>query len=241
MVERLQKVLSEYGIMSRRNAERLISEGKIKVDGQTAFLGQKIDPDTAKVTVSGKPVSFKKNKLIYIMLNKPRGYITSLSDEKGRPVVTELLEDIEERVYPVGRLDYDSEGLLILTNDGDLANHLMHPSMNKEKTYRVTVRGLTEASLKALGEPMVIDGYRIRPADVRLIGEMAEYSTVDIKIHEGRNRQIRKMCEDQGLTVARLKRVAIGPVKLGMLKQGEWRDLTPQELKSLKQANKSQR
>jgi len=235
MVERLQKVLSEYGIMSRRNAERLISEGKIKVDGQTAFLGQKIDPDTAKVTVSGKPVSFKKNKLIYIMLNKPRGYITSLSDEKGRPVVTELLEDIEERVYPVGRLDYDSEGLLILTNDGDLANHLMHPSMNKEKTYRVTVRGLTEASLKALGEPMVIDGYRIRPADVRLIGEMAEYSTVDIKIHEGRNRQIRKMCEKCKIYVYRLRRIDYAGIALSDLKTGAWRYLTQAEISKLKQ------
>jgi len=238
---RLQKYMAESGIASRRKSEELIAAGKVKVNGKIASIGDKVDPKNDKVEIAGQKVQ-KETELRYIMLNKPRGFITTMSDEMDRKCVAELISDIPVRVYPVGRLDKDSEGLLLLTNDGEFANNMTHPSKHVPKTYRVTVRpGINEEILNNLMTGIMIDGKMTLPADVRVVSQEPNRVVMEIVICEGRNRQIRKMCEDQGLTVARLKRVAIGPVKLGMLKQGEWRDLTPQELKSLKQANKSQR
>ena len=238
---RLQKYMAESGIASRRKSEELIAAGKVKVNGKVASIGDKVDPDKDKVEVAGQKVQ-KETELRYIMLNKPRGFITTMSDEMDRKCVAELISDIPVRVYPVGRLDKDSEGLLLLTNDGEFANNMTHPSRHVPKTYRVTVRpGINEDILNNLMTGIMIDGKMTLPADVRVLSQEPNRVVLEIVICEGRNRQIRKMCEDQGLEVARLKRVAIGPVKLGMLKQGDWRDLTPQELKSLRQANKSRR
>lgn len=238
---RLQKYMAESGIASRRKSEELIAAGKVKVNGKVASIGDKVDPNKDKVEVAGQKVQ-KETELRYIMLNKPRGFITTMSDEMDRKCVAELVSDIPVRVYPVGRLDKDSEGLLLLTNDGEFANNMTHPSRHVPKTYRVTVRpGINEDILNNLMTGIMIDGKMTLPADVRVLSQEPNRVVLEIVICEGRNRQIRKMCEDQGLEVARLKRVAIGPVKLGMLKQGDWRDLTPQELKSLRQANKSRR
>lgn len=238
---RLQKYMAESGIASRRKSEELIAAGKVKVNGKVASIGDKVDPNKDKVEVAGQKVQ-KETELRYIMLNKPRGFITTMSDEMDRKCVAELVSDIPVRVYPVGRLDKDSEGLLLLTNDGEFANNMTHPSRHVPKTYRVTVRpGINEDILSNLMTGIMIDGKMTLPADVRVLSQEPNRVVLEIVICEGRNRQIRKMCEDQGLEVARLKRVAIGSVKLGMLKQGDWRDLTPQELKSLRQANKSRR
>lgn len=229
MEERLQKILSSRGIASRRKAEELIANGHVSVNGVRAHLGDKADPDRDVIKVKGARLP-GRGDLVYIMLNKPRGFITSMSDEKGRPTVVDLTADLGERVYPVGRLDWDSEGLLLLTNDGDFANMIAHPSNNKVKTYIVTVEGNIERAMDKLRSPMVIDGYRIRPAKVAVLGE----NRLSIKIHEGRNRQVRKMCAASGLNVITLKRTAIGNVELGRLKTGTWRYLTPQEIESLK-------
>lgn len=229
MEERLQKILASRGIASRRKAEELIKNGFVNVNGVKASLGDKADPDRDVIKVKGARLP-GRGDLVYIMLNKPRGYITSMSDEKGRPTVVELTEDLGERVYPVGRLDWDSEGLLLLTNDGDFANTVAHPSNNKVKTYIVTVEGNVERALDKLRSPMVIDGYKIRPAKVDVLGE----NRLSIKIHEGRNRQVRKMCAASGLKVLTLKRTAIGQVELGRLKSGTWRYLTAQEIDCLK-------
>lgn len=238
---RLQKYMAESGIASRRKSEELIAAGKVKVNGKVASIGDKVDLDKDKVEIAGQKVQ-KEAELKYIMLNKPRGFITTMSDEMNRKCVAELISDIPVRVYPVGRLDKDSEGLLLLTNDGEFANNMTHPSRHVPKTYRVTVRpAINEDILNNLMTGIMIDGKMTLPADVRVLSQEPNRVVLEIVICEGRNRQIRKMCEDQGLTVARLKRIAIGPVKLGMLKQGEWRELTPQELKSLRQANKSRR
>lgn len=231
MEERLQKILSSRGIASRRKAEELIENGHVSVNGVKASLGDKADPDRDIIKVKGARLP-GRGDLVYIMLNKPRGYITSMSDEKGRPTVVELTADLGERVYPVGRLDWDSEGLLLLTNDGDFANTIAHPSNNKVKTYVVTVEGNVEKALDKLRSPMFIDGYKIRPAKVDVLGE----NKLSIKIHEGRNRQVRKMCAYSGLKVLTLKRTAIGQVELGRLKTGTWRYLTVQEIESLKGA-----
>ena len=233
MGERLQKVLSEYGIMSRRAAEKLIAEGRITVGGRVALMGEKIDPSMDRVEIDGKRVSFKKQESVTILLNKPRRYITSVSDEKGRRTVMDLVEGVSARVYPVGRLDYDSEGLLLLTNDGELANRLMHPRNEKVKTYRVTVTGLTDEKLVRLSEPIEIDGYTTRPVRVKLLSDLAETSVVEMKIHEGRNRQIRRICENCGVTVLRLCRTGYGSLKLDDLPVGKWRYLTQAEIKSL--------
>lgn len=233
MEERLQKILSSRGIASRRKAEELIEAGLVSVNGVKAYLGDKADPDKDIIKVKGARLP-GRGDLVYIMLNKPRGYITSMSDEKGRPTVIELVQDIGERVYPVGRLDWDSEGLLLLTNDGDFANMIAHPSNNKEKTYLVTVEGNVERALDKLRSPMVIDGYRIRPAKVDVIAP----DRISVKIKEGRNRQVRKMCAACGLTVVNLKRTAVGSVELGKLKLGTWRELTKTEIESLKNLSK---
>lgn len=230
---RLQKHLSECGIASRRKAEELISLGKVKVNGHIASLGDKVDPVRDKVTVRGKNVS-AANEKVYIMLHKPRGFVTTMSDEEGRKCVSDLVKDVGTRVFPVGRLDRNSEGLLIMTNDGELANRLTHPSSHVNKTYRVTVDGsVTDEQLSRLCTGIEIDGRKTLPCDV-FIGEKKTDRTVLIFIiHEGRNRQIRKMCEAVGLEVLRLKRTEIAGVKLGMLPQGKWRNLNEKELRRL--------
>ena len=235
---RLQKYMADCGIASRRKSEELITAGKVKVNGKVASLGDKVDPAKDKVSVDGHKV-VRDTEFRYVMLNKPRGFVTTLSDELGRKCVAELVGDVGVRVYPVGRLDRDSEGLLLLTNDGEFANNMMHPSKHVPKTYRVTVRpAINESILNHLMTGIMIDGKTTLPAEVKVISQEPNRVVLEIVICEGRNRQIRKMCEAEGLEVARLKRVAIGPVRLGMLKQGAWRDLTSQELKSLRQANK---
>jgi len=234
MQERLQKIISAHGIASRREAEKLISDGVVKVNGRTAGLGEKADPDKDKIEVRGVMLGTRGQRL-YIMLHKPRGYVTTMSDELGRKTVAELVRDCPERVYPVGRLDYNSEGLLIMTNDGDVANSLMHPSFEITKTYLTKVSGKDiDASVAAMGEELTIDGYKIKAASIKFIEKIGEEASLYITIHEGRNRQIRKMCEMTGLTVKRLKRVSEGKLMLGDLKYGKWRYLTESEIKYLR-------
>lgn len=230
---RLQKFLSECGVASRRKAEDLIASGKVKVNGRVATIGDKINPKKDTVTVFGKKV-IKVKKNTYIMLHKPRGFITTLSDEMGRKCVAQLVEDVGTRVYPVGRLDRDSEGLLLLTDDGEFANAMTHPAKHVPKTYRVTIRpSITEDQITALTTGVEIDGRMTLPSEVRVISRQEGRVVLEIIIYEGRNRQIRKMCETLGLEVARLKRTQIGSVKLGMLKQGDWRNLTEEEVHKL--------
>lgn len=230
---RLQKYLSECGVASRRKAEDLIMAGRVKVNGKPASIGDKIDPNSDTVVVAGKKIK-KTKKNTYIMLHKPRGFITTLSDEMGRKCVAQLVEDVGTRVYPVGRLDRDSEGLLLLTDDGEFANALTHPTHHVPKTYRVTVRPtITEEQITALTTGIEIDGRMTMPSEVRVIEKKEGRVVLEIIIYEGRNRQIRKMCDSLGLEVARLKRTQIGSVKLGMLKQGDWRNLTEEEVHKL--------
>lgn len=230
---RLQKYLSECGVASRRKAEDLIAAGKVKVNGKPATIGDKIDPGHDTVIVAGKKIR-KSKKNTYIMLHKPRGFITTLSDEMGRKCVAQLIEDVGTRVYPVGRLDRDSEGLLLLTDDGEFANALTHPTHHVPKTYRVTIRPtITDEQITALTTGIEIDGRMTMPSEVRVLEKKEGRVVLEIIIYEGRNRQIRKMCEALGLEVARLKRTQIGSVKLGMLKQGDWRNLTDEEVHKL--------
>lgn len=230
---RLQKYLSECGVASRRKAEDLIMAGRVKVNGKPASIGDKIDPNRDTVVVAGKKIK-KTKKNTYIMLHKPRGFITTLCDEMGRKCVAQLVEDVGTRVYPVGRLDRDSEGLLLLTDDGEFANALTHPTHHVPKTYRVTVRPtITEEQITALTTGIEIDGRMTMPSEVRVIEKKEGRVVLEIIIYEGRNRQIRKMCDSLGLEVARLKRTQIGSVKLGMLKQGDWRNLTEEEVHKL--------
>ncbi|MBR1663018.1 MAG: rRNA pseudouridine synthase [Ruminococcus sp.] len=235
---RLQKIIAEAGICSRRKAEELITSGKVKVNGHPVKLGDKADPNKDIITVDGERVYVSRKKSYrYIMLNKPRGYVTSMSDELDRRVVTDLLEGVNERVYPIGRLDRNSEGLLLFTNDGKFANEVMHPSRKISKTYRVTVRpDINDEQLVELSEGVEIDGKITAPATVIVLDKEPGRVVLQMTIHEGRNRQIRKMCEAVGLEVARLKRTSVGPVKLGMLKPSEWRDLTPDELRAIRTA-----
>ncbi|QEY34024.1 rRNA pseudouridine synthase [Caproiciproducens galactitolivorans] len=230
---RLQKLIADCGIASRRKAEEMISAGEVKVNGVTAKIGDKVDPQKDKVSIRGKFLDAHV-KEVYIMLHKPRGFITTMSDEMNRKCVAELVKDIPERVYPVGRLDRESEGLLLMTNDGEFANAMTHPSLHIPKTYRVTVRpGITEDQLTQIAVGIVIDGRKTAPAKVNVISQEAGRVVLEIVLYEGRNRQIRKMCEQLGLKVARLKRIAVGPVKLGMLQPGKWRPLTNEEVKKL--------
>ena len=229
MKERLQKLLSAAGLCSRRQAETLISAGRVCVNGVPAALGQSADPETDTVTVDGKALSFGTQR-VCLMLNKPRGYVTTLSDEKGRPTVAELVRDVPERVYPVGRLDMDSDGLLLFTNDGDLANALMHPRRAIPKTYRTEVEGDVSAALPLLRAPMEIDGVTVCADRV----EPGEGDALYITIHEGRNRQIRKMCDAAHLRVKRLTRISEGSLTLGDLALGRWRRLTEDEFSMLK-------
>ena len=230
---RLQKFLSECGVASRRKSEELIKAGSVKINGTVAILGDKIDPFKDKVFVRGrqvKPVSQK----VYIMLHKPRGFVTTMSDEQGRKCVADLVSDAPQRVYPVGRLDRDSEGLLLMTNDGDFSNRMMHPRSEVSKTYRVTDRPpVTDDMLSELMSGIVLDGRRTAPCTVEIIEKDDTRVVLRFVIHEGRNREIRRMCEAVNLEVVRLKRVAIDTLKLGMLQQGKWRELTEQEVKRL--------
>ncbi len=230
---RLQKYMSENGIASRRKSEELIAAGRVKVNGHIASLGDKVDPVRDKIMVSGKRVVRNKTKK-YIMLHKPRGYVTTMSDELGRKCVSELVEDVGIRLFPVGRLDRNSEGLLLMTNDGEFSNMLTHPSRHVNKVYRVTVREkVSDEQLVKLCEGVVLDGRKTLPADVHIIDIGENRTVLNFVIVEGRNRQIRRMCEEVGLTVIRLKRTEIAGVKLGMLPQGKWRELNEKEMKHL--------
>ena len=229
---RLQKYMAECGVASRRKSEELIEMGKVKVNGHIAHIGDKINPKKDIVTVKGKKIN-KEEKLYYLMLNKPRGYVTTVSDELGRKTVMDLI-DIKARVYPVGRLDKDSEGLLLLTNDGSFANALTHPKHNYAKVYRVTVRpSVNDEILDRLRNGIEIDGRKTSPCDVSIITQEEGRVVLEFILREGRNRQIRKMCEAVELQVARLKRISIGPVKLGMLQTGKYRQLTDNEVRKL--------
>lgn len=235
---RIQKLLSESGYCSRRKAEALISAGRVKCNGRPVSLGDKA---TARdlLSVDGENIYMPKRKAHrYIMLNKPRGYVTTMSDEQGRRCVTDLLQDVGERVYPVGRLDRNSEGLLLFTNDGRFANDIMHPSREVSKTYRVTVRPpVSEEQLAKMSAGVTLDdGFQTAPANVLTQTVEAQRVVLLVTIHEGKKREVRRMCDAVGLEVARLRRVSIGPVKLGMLKPGAWRDLTSEELRALRQA-----
>lgn len=235
MAERLQKILSARGVCSRRAAEALIAAGRVSCNGKIAALGDTAEPDTDEILLDGKPLP-SQTDYVYIMLHKPRGYVTTLSDEKGRPEAAQLVAGCGKRVYPVGRLDMDSEGLLLFTNDGEFANLLMHPKHEVKKVYRVQVRGYSEGALQRLRMRVTLDGYTIRTPEVRLLrqSENAITALLEVTIHEGRNRQVRRMCAMAGLTVVRLTRVAEGRLQLGSLGAGAWRYLTPQEVAELK-------
>ena len=239
---RLQKFLADAGLMSRRAAEAEIAAGRVSVNGHPAEIGMQVDPAADLVTYRGKKVVFSKKEHVYIMMNKPRGYLCSTEDDRGRKCVTDLLDGVNARVYPVGRLDLISEGLLLLTDDGELKNRLTHPSYSLPKVYRVKVGGeVSESQLVTLGSPLVIDGYKIRPVEVSM-GESDESGTVlKMTLKEGRNRQIRKMCEQAGLTVKRLSRVSIGNLKLDGLPVGKWRYLDEREVEYLYKATKERK
>lgn len=234
---RIQKIMSDAGVCSRRKAEELISQGRVKVNGHVVSLGDKAGGRDV-ITLDGERIDIpKKKKKLYIMLNKPREYVTTMSDELDRKCVTELLNGVEDRVYPVGRLDRNSEGMLLFTNDGNFANDIMHPSRHISKTYRVTVRpSITEEQIIKLSTGVEIDGRKTLPATVEVLSQEEGRVVMLIVIKEGRNRQIRKMCEAVGLEVARLRRIAIGPVKMGMLKPGTWRELSTEEVRALRNA-----
>ncbi len=228
----LQKYFSMCSVASRRKSEQFIVDGKVKINGKVAQLGDRVIPEVDKVFLDGKLIEYDVGDKCYIMLNKPRGFVTTMSDERGRKCVADLVTDIPVRIFPVGRLDKDSEGLLIMTNDGNFANSLIHPSKNIWKTYRVTVRpGLTENQLTRLCVGMEIDNKPTEPARINVLTQEKNRVVMEISIKEGRNRQIRKMCEAVGLEVARLKRISIGALKLGMLQPGKWRNLTKEEIK----------
>lgn len=234
---RIQKIISESGYCSRRKAEEYIEKGKVTVNGHPCKLGDKAGAKDI-IAVNGEKIETTANYR-YIMLYKPRGYITTMSDELDRKVVTDLLKDVKERVYPIGRLDKVSEGLLLLTNDGEFANAIMHPKKEITKTYRVTVRGkVSEEKIANLAAGVDIDGKDTLPCIINVLIEEPERTVMEFVIKEGRNRQIRKMCETQDLVIIKLKRTKVAMLKLGMLKPGEYRDLTKEELKALRNSIK---
>lgn len=234
MRQRLQKIISSAGAASRRSAEKMIEAGRVTVNGETARLGMSADTGKDLVCLDGRAL-MPAREHTYIMLNKPRGYVTTMSDERGRKTVAQLVGGCGVRVYPVGRLDLNSEGLLLMTDDGGLANRLMHPSHEVEKTYETTVSGADiDAALPVLRSALVIDGRRIRPARVELAEDRGERRVLRITISQGINRQVRKMCAAAGLRVHRLRRVAEGPLSLGALAPGQWRRLTENEIEQLK-------
>ncbi len=226
--------MADNGVASRRKSEELIAGGHVKVNGRVAQIGDKIDPKHDVVTVNGRKL-VRDNSYVYLVLNKPRGYVTTMSDEMDRRCVAELVADVGKRVYPVGRLDRDSEGLLLITNDGEFANAMTHPSKHIAKTYRVSVRPkITEEQITVLTSSLMIDGRKTLPAEVRVVRSEEDKSVLEIVLYEGRNRQIRRLCEEAGLEVARLKRVSVGQLTLSGLKAGEYRSLTKDEVSLLK-------
>ena len=242
MLERLQKIISQAGVASRREAETIITAGRIAVNGTVVTeLGSKADPDKDRITLDGKPLRPEKKKL-YVLLYKPAGYMTTLKDPEGRPIVTDLLKDIKSRVYPVGRLDYNTEGLLLLTNDGEWANCLAHPRHEVEKEYLIRIRGsATEELLQQLAAGVELEDGKTAPAQVRQERSSGNSSWISVTIHEGRYRQVRRMCDTVGISVVRLKRCRYGSLDLGTLKPGEFRLLTADEVRELgKDGNKNQ-
>ena len=234
MKERLQKILSARGVASRRKAEEMIQNGQVAVNGTIAHLGDTADPDTDRILINGQPLP-EQEQYIYLLLNKPRGYVTTLSDEKGRPNAAQLVADCGKRVYPVGRLDMDSEGLLLFTNDGAFANALMHPKHEVEKTYDVWVTGYTPGGESRLSKPITLDGYTIRPPKVKLLNAEGQTAKFRVTIHEGRNRQVRRMCEAAGMHCTRLRRIQEGKLSLGNLPLGKWRYLTLDDVEKLRE------
>ena len=236
---RLQKYMADAGIMSRRAAEEEIKMGNVSVNGHVANLGMKIDPKNDHITYRGQKIKYQKKEYTYIMMNKPRGYLCSTTDDRGRKCVTDLLYGVSARVYPVGRLDLISEGILLLTDDGELKNRLTHPKHTIGKLYRVKVAGkVSDEQLEILSSPLVIDDYRIQPVEVSVAGEDESGTVLKMTLFEGRNRQIRKMCEIAGLTVKRLSRISIGNLKLDGLPVGKWRYLEQYEVDYLYKATK---
>ena len=236
---RIHKYIADCGIMSRRAAEDAVKRGEIKVNGETATVGLVIDPETDTVEYKGRVVKQVKKRNEYIILNKPVGYVTTMSDEKGRPCIKDLIEDVGVRVYPVGRLDYDSEGLILLTNDGELTARLTHPKHGIAKYYNVTVKGqVTVQQRKQLSREMDIDGYTIMPVRNEVVSMKDDKTVLLMELYEGRNRQIRKMCEQVGLEVIKLRRIAIGQIELGNLRPGCWKKLTGAQIEYLKKACK---
>ena len=233
MKERLQKILSARGVASRRKAEEMITAGLVSVNGIVASLGDAADPEVDEILVDGKALP-RQEGFVYIMLNKPRGYVTTLSDEKGRQNAAQLVADCGLRVYPVGRLDMDSEGLLLFTNDGEFANALMHPKHEVKKTYDVWVTHYMPGCEVRLAKPITLDGYTIRKPEVKLLWADGQKAKFRVTIHEGRNRQVRRMCEAAGMHCTRLRRVKEGSLSLGALPLGKWRYLTEQEVRSLR-------
>ena len=233
MAERLQKILSARGLASRRTAETWIQQGRVMVNGIPARLGDTADPEQDEILLDGKPLP-QGQEPVYILLNKPRGYVTTLSDEQGRPNAAQLVADCRVRVYPVGRLDMDSEGLLLFTNDGAFANALMHPKHQVKKTYDVWVTGYVPGAEIRLARPIELDGYTIRKPEVKLFKAEGNRARLRVTIHEGRNRQIRRMCQAAGMTVTRLRRIREGSLSLGDLAPGAWRYLTREEVARLR-------
>lgn len=238
MLTRLQKIIADSGYCSRRKAEALIEQGLVKVNGTAARIGDKADPAEDIITVAGQKIAAEKVSLRYIKLYKPRGYLTSMEDAHSDKLITELLTDIPERVYPVGRLDKNSEGLIFLTNDGAFANNITHPRKHISKTYRVTVPSkVTEEQIALMTIGVEIEkGVKTLPCTINVLTEQPDRTVLEFIITEGKNRQIRKMCNAVGLDVSRLKRTAVGGVKLGMLKAGEYKDLTEAEMRALRAA-----
>lgn len=232
---RLQKIISGAGITSRRKAEEMINSGHVTVNGKTAQIGCKADPKKDKIRIDGKLISTVNNrKKIYIMLYKPRGYVTTMHDQFDRKCTADLVKALHDRIYPVGRLDRDSEGLLLMTNDGDFSNAVMHPAHHVPKTYRVTIRpAASDEQINKIISGVEIDGRKTSPAEVRIITNEVNREVLEITLHEGRNREIRKICEKLGLEVARLKRISVGNVQIGSLSPGKWRELTANEINSL--------
>ena len=233
MRERLQKLIARAGFCSRRSAESLLTAGRVTVNGVAAHLGDKADADTDVIAIDGTAVAFAE-PAVYLMLNKPRGYVTTLSDELGRATAAELVADCGTRVFPVGRLDKDSEGLLLFTNDGALMQAMTHPSHQVDKTYEVTVTGQLEGAADRLSAVTELDGEPIMPAQVEIMERREGQALLRVTIHQGKNRQIRRMCAQVGLQVTRLRRVSEDALALGQLKPGQWRYLTDAEVAALK-------
>lgn len=233
MRERLQKILSARGLASRRKAEQMIAAGLVRVNGETAALGDGADPDVDEILVDGVPLP-RQQEYVYLMLNKPRGFVTTLQDEQGRKNAAQLVEDCGVRVYPVGRLDMDSQGLLLFTNDGEFANAMMHPRGEVDKTYRVVCVNYVPGAEEKLAQPITLDGYLIRKPQVKLLKVTGSKAEFLVTIHEGRNRQVRRMCQAAGMEVRRLTRIREGNLSLGDLPTGKWRYLEKEEIRKLK-------